>query len=94
MNATPHACAVTVPRAFRAICALLTIMPLSILDRVLTMQDDLTRAERYGALATSMLRSAELEADKGRRAELLSIANQYAFLGVNLLNRRAALDFP
>jgi len=58
------------------------------------MQDDLVRAERYSTVATSMLRTAELEADKGRRAELLSIANQYAFLAVNLLNRRAALDFP
>jgi len=93
-NATPHACAVTVPRAVRAICALLTILPLSASGRVVTMQDDLTRAERYGTLAASMLRTAELEADKERRAGLLSIANQYAFLAVNLLNRRAALDFP
>lgn len=58
------------------------------------MQDDLTRAERYGRLATSMLRTAEREADERRRAELLIIANQYAFLAVNLLNRRAALDLP
>jgi len=58
------------------------------------MQDDLTRAERYGTLATTMLRTAELEADERRRAELLFIASQYAFLAQNLLNRRAALDFP
>jgi hypothetical protein len=57
------------------------------------MQDDLTRAE-HGTLATSMLRTAELEADKRRRAELVHIASQYAFLAQNLLNRRAALDFP
>jgi hypothetical protein len=58
------------------------------------MQDDLARAEHYDALATSMLRTAELEADERRRAELLCIASQYAFLAQNLLNRRAALDFP
>jgi hypothetical protein len=58
------------------------------------MQDDLARAERYSTLATSMLRTAELEADKKRREELLFIASQYAFLAQNLINRRAALDFP
>jgi hypothetical protein len=58
------------------------------------MQDDLTRAEHYGTLATSMLRTAEQEEDERRRAELLYIASQYAFLAVNLLNRRASLDFP
>jgi len=58
------------------------------------MQDDLTRAEHYGTLANSMLRTAEVEADERRRAELVFIAGQYAFLAQNLLNRRAALDFP
>jgi hypothetical protein len=58
------------------------------------MQDDLTRAEHYGTLAISMLRTAELEVDERRRAELLYIASQYAFLAQNLINRRAALDFP
>jgi len=58
------------------------------------MQDDLARAEHYDALATSMLRTAELEADERRRAELLHIASQYAFLAQKLINRRAAVDFP
>ena len=44
------------------------------------MQDDLTRAEHYGTLATSMLRTAELEENQRRRAALLYIANEYAFL--------------
>ena len=58
------------------------------------MQDDLSRAEHYDTLAISMLRIAELEADERRRTELLYIASQYALLAQNLINRRAALDFP
>jgi hypothetical protein len=58
------------------------------------MQDDLTRAERCGTLASSMLRIAELEEDKGRREELLYIASQYAFLALNLIKSRTALGFP
>jgi hypothetical protein len=58
------------------------------------MQDDLTRAEHYGTLANSIIRTAELEADEMRRAELLCIAGQYAFLSQTLINRRAVFDFP
>jgi hypothetical protein len=57
------------------------------------MQDDLTRAERYGYLATTMRRTAEQEADERRRAELLHIANQYEFLADSLLHRGNDFDY-
>jgi hypothetical protein len=57
------------------------------------MQDDLTRAEHYTAMATSMLRTAELETDQRRRAKILIVANEYAFLADRLLQRRNSLDY-
>jgi hypothetical protein len=46
------------------------------------MQDDLSRAERYDSLATVMRLTAEYVDDEKRRAELLTLANQYRFLGL------------
>jgi pyruvate-formate lyase len=56
------------------------------------MQDDLTRAEHYGTLATAMRQTAEREADEKRRAELLGIASQYEFLADSLLCKTS--NFP
>jgi pyruvate-formate lyase len=51
------------------------------------MQDDLTRAQHYRALATQMRESAQSEEDQRRRQELLEIANQYENLADKLVGK-------
>jgi len=51
------------------------------------MQDDLTRAQHYRALATQMRESAQSEEDQRRRQELLDIANQYENLADKLVGK-------
>jgi hypothetical protein len=51
------------------------------------MQDDLTRAQHYRALATQMRDSAQSEEDQKRRQELLDIANQYENLADRLVGK-------
>ena len=51
------------------------------------MQDDLTRAQHYRALATQMRDSARAEIDAKRRQELLDIAAQYDNLADKLVGR-------
>jgi len=51
------------------------------------MQDDLTRAQHYRALATQMRESAQSEKDQRRRQELLDIANQYENLADKLVDK-------
>lgn len=51
------------------------------------MQDDLTRAQHYRALATQMRESAQSEKDQRRRQELLDIANQYENLADKLVGK-------
>ena len=54
------------------------------------MQDDLSRAQHYRALATQMRDSAQSETDRVRRQELLDIANQYENLADKLVGKHAA----
>ena len=51
------------------------------------MQDDLSRAQHYRALATQMRDSAQSETDERRRQELLDIANQYEKLADKLVGK-------
>ena len=51
------------------------------------MQDDLTRAQHYRALAAQMRESAQSEEDQRRRQELLDIANQYENLADKLVGK-------
>ena len=51
------------------------------------MQDDLTRAQHYRALATQMRESAHSEKDQRRRQELVDIANQYENLADKLVGK-------
>ena len=51
------------------------------------MQDDLTRAQHYRALATQMRESAQSEKDQRRRQELFDIANQYENLADKLVGK-------
>jgi hypothetical protein len=51
------------------------------------MQDDLTRAQRYRALAEQMESLAILEPDEARRDELKALAQQYRKLADNLIHR-------
>jgi hypothetical protein len=57
------------------------------------MEDDLTRAERYGTMATSILRTAEVTVDQGRCIELLQLSDRYTLLAHNLIERHAARAF-
>ena len=54
------------------------------------MQDDLTRAQHYRALAAQMRDSAQSEMDQKRRQELLDIANQYENLADKLVGKHAS----
>lgn len=51
------------------------------------MQDELTRAQHYRALATQMRDAAESEQDQKRRQELFDIANQYENLADKLVGK-------
>lgn len=51
------------------------------------MQDELTRAQHYRALATQMHEAARSEQDPKRRQELLDIANQYENLAQKLIDK-------
>jgi hypothetical protein len=55
------------------------------------MQDDLTRAQRYRALAAQMWEAAEGESDPTRRRELLSLADQYECLANKLIGKGEAI---
>jgi hypothetical protein len=55
------------------------------------MQDDLTRAQRYLALAAQMWEAAEGESDPTRRRELLSLADQYERLANKLIGKGEAV---
>lgn len=56
------------------------------------MQDDLTRAQHYRALATQMRDSAQSETDQARRQELIEIANQYEKLADRLVGKHASRE--
>ena len=56
------------------------------------MQDDLTRAQHYRALATQMRDAAQSEMDQQRRQELLDIANQYEKLADKLVGKHASSE--
>jgi hypothetical protein len=58
------------------------------------MQDDLTRAQHYRALATQMRDSAQSEQDQKRRQELLDIANQYENLADKLVGKHVSGEGP
>jgi hypothetical protein len=51
------------------------------------MEDDLTRAQHYRALATQMRDTATPDMDERRRNELLDLAAQYERLADNLVNK-------
>ena len=53
------------------------------------MQDDLTRAQRYRALAQEMEKLWRAEQDEKRRAELLGLVGEYRRLADRLINRAA-----
>lgn len=52
------------------------------------MQDDLTRAQHYRALAVQMRESAVTEGDPKRRRELVDLAKQYEHLADKLVGNR------
>jgi hypothetical protein len=52
------------------------------------MQDDLSRAQHYRALANQMRDAAQSEGDEKRRKELLDIANQYENLADKLVSKQ------
>jgi len=58
------------------------------------MQDDLSRAQHYRALATQMRGAAQSELDEKRRKELIDIANQYEHLADKLIGKRASHEGP
>jgi pyruvate-formate lyase len=58
------------------------------------MQDDLSRAQHYRALASQMRDAAETEADGKRRQELLEIANQYEHLADKLVTHHVSREDP
>ena len=58
------------------------------------MQDDLTRAQHYRALAAQMRDSAQSEEDRKRRQELLEIAAQYETLADKLVGKHAGPEPP
>ena len=51
------------------------------------MEDDLTRAQHYRALAIQMHQAAAKEADETRRTELLDLAAQYERLADRLVSK-------
>lgn len=56
------------------------------------MQDELTRAQHYRALATQMRDSAQSEMDEKRRKELVDIANQYEKLADRLVGKHLSCE--
>ena len=56
------------------------------------MQDDLTRAQHYRALASQMRDSAQSELDQKRREELLEIAGQYENLADKLVSKHMSRE--
>ena len=56
------------------------------------MQDDLSRAQHYRALAMQMRDSAQSEFDERRRQELLDIANQYEKLADKLVGKHVSSE--
>lgn len=56
------------------------------------MQDDLSRAQHYRALATQMRDSAQSEIDEKRRQELVDIANQYEKLADKLVGKHVSCE--
>jgi hypothetical protein len=55
------------------------------------MQDDLTRAQRYRALAAQMREAADGESDLSRGNELLGLADQYDRLADKLIGNGEAV---
>lgn len=51
------------------------------------MEDNLTKAQRYRALAAEMENLARVEADKRLSGELAGLANQYRQLAETLVGR-------
>ena len=51
------------------------------------MEDDLTRAQHYRALAAQMHENAAGEKDQARRQELLDLATQYERLADKLVGK-------
>jgi hypothetical protein len=58
------------------------------------MQDDLSRAQHYRALAAQMRDTAQSEADEKRRQELFDIANQYENLAYRLVGKQVGHQGP
>jgi hypothetical protein len=52
------------------------------------MENELTRAQHYRALAAQMHENAAKETDEARRRELLDLAGQYARLADRLVGER------
>jgi hypothetical protein len=53
------------------------------------MQDELARAQHYRTLERQLRDSAELEQDEKRRADLVSLAEQYSRLADKLISQHA-----
>jgi hypothetical protein len=58
------------------------------------MQDELSRAQHYRALAQQMRTAARTETDAQRRQELLDVAAQYENLADKLIGRRVSRESP
>jgi hypothetical protein len=58
------------------------------------MQDDLSRAQHYRALAAQMRDSAQSESDEKRRQELTDIADQYDQLASKLVDKHVSREGP
>ena len=58
------------------------------------MQDDLSRAQHYRALARQMRESAGAEADEKRRREIIDLANQYEHLADKLVGKHVGHEGP
>ena len=56
------------------------------------MQDELTRAQHYRALAQQMRDTAQVETDPNRRQELLDLAAQYEHLANKLVDRHISRE--
>lgn len=56
------------------------------------MQDELSRAQHYRALAQQMRTAAQAETDAARQRELLEVAAQYENLADKLIGRRVSRE--
>ncbi|MGH6888437.1 MAG: hypothetical protein ACREHF_04450 [Rhizomicrobium sp.] len=56
------------------------------------MQDDLTRAQHYRALALQMHDAAVNEADPKRRQDLIDLANQYEHVADKLVGNHVSRE--